>query len=82
MIKIAGFYESLGGDVEALVDNSPISLLIDRVIDMSRPKIMKTMKPKKPLKKKVTKGKRRKTKNSGALTTDEIHFLELQVALD
>jgi Zinc-finger domain of monoamine-oxidase A repressor R1 len=52
LTKLAGFYENLGGDIDALVDNSPISLLIDRIVEMSRPKILKTMKPKENVKKK------------------------------
>lgn len=83
LLKIAGFYQSLGGDVDSLIDNSPISLLIDRIIKMSRPKVMKTMKPKKALKKKTAKAKKKKkTKNSGALKKEEIRFLELQIALN
>lgn len=76
LLKMAQIFEDLSGDVDQLVDMSPISLLIDRIVEMSRPQIMKTISLQDPTKKKSSAIKKAKDQTP-SLSKEETRFIRL-----
>ena len=96
MIQLATIYENIGGDIDGLVENSPFTLLSERIVEMSDPNfIQKFANKKKVTKKKPKKKKSEAQKPKGGsndsqkpfkkingMTEAEIEFLSLNAVLD
>lgn len=70
----------LGGDTDSLVEGSPITSLVERILETSQPVIQRELtQPAPPTTQKKKKGSRKAAEGAN-LTSEEVRYLELNFA--